>query len=52
MYASGGCRVEPCPVAEECVRDAFWLPCRALMGDEETTREIAAAIRASAQCGS
>ena len=45
MYASGGCRVEPCPVAEECVRDAFWLPCRALMGDERTTREIAAAIR-------
>lgn len=45
MYSSGRCRVEPCPVAEECVRDAFWLPCRALMGDEETTREIAAAIR-------
>ncbi|MBI4876753.1 MAG: DegT/DnrJ/EryC1/StrS family aminotransferase [Acidobacteria bacterium] len=47
MYASGGCRVEPCPVAEECIGDAFWLPCRALMGDEEITREIAAAIRAA-----
>ncbi len=46
-YAHGGCRVEPCPVAEECIRDAFWLPCRALMGDEETTREIAHAIQAS-----
>jgi dTDP-4-amino-4,6-dideoxygalactose transaminase len=45
MYAAGGCRVESCPVAEECVRDAFWLPCRALMGDEETTLEIAGAIR-------
>jgi dTDP-4-amino-4,6-dideoxygalactose transaminase len=45
MYAAGGCRVEPCPVAEECVRDAFWLPCRALMGDEETTLGIAGAIR-------
>jgi dTDP-4-amino-4,6-dideoxygalactose transaminase len=49
MYARGGCRAEPCPVAEECVRDAFWLPCRALMGDQETTLEIAAAIRAAVQ---
>lgn len=47
MYAGGGCRVEPCPAAEECVRDAFWLPCRALMGDEETTRAIARAIQSA-----
>ncbi len=47
MYAQVGCRVEPCPVAEECIRDAFWLPCRTLMGDEETTLEIARAIQAS-----
>lgn len=46
-YAHGGCRVEPCPVAEECIRDAFWLPCRALMGDEETTREIARAMQSA-----
>jgi len=45
LYQKGGCRVEPCPVAEACVADAFWLPHRALLGDEETTREIAAAIR-------
>lgn len=45
IYRSGGCRVEPCPVAEECVRDAFWLPHRALMGSEDTTRAIAGAIR-------
>jgi dTDP-4-amino-4,6-dideoxygalactose transaminase len=45
LYRQGGCRVEPCPVAEACVRDAFWFPHRVLMGDEETTREIAAAIR-------
>jgi dTDP-4-amino-4,6-dideoxygalactose transaminase len=45
LYLEGGCRVEPCPVAEACVRDAFWFPHRVLMGDEETTREIAAAIR-------
>jgi dTDP-4-amino-4,6-dideoxygalactose transaminase len=45
LYQRGNCRVEPCPVAEACIRDAFWLPHRALLGDEETTREVAAAIR-------
>jgi dTDP-4-amino-4,6-dideoxygalactose transaminase len=45
VYRGGGCRVEPCPVAEECIQDAFWLPHRVLMGDEETTRRIALAIR-------
>ncbi len=45
VYREGGCRVEPCPVAEECIQDAFWLPHRVLMGDEETTRGIAAGIR-------
>ncbi|MGA2328690.1 MAG: DegT/DnrJ/EryC1/StrS family aminotransferase [Bryobacteraceae bacterium] len=44
LYRQGGCRVQPCPVAEACIRDAFWFPHRVLMGDEETTREIAAAI--------
>ncbi len=45
VYRDGGCRVEPCPVAEECIRDAFWLPHRVLMGDEETTTGIAQVIR-------
>jgi dTDP-4-amino-4,6-dideoxygalactose transaminase len=45
LYREGGCRVEPCPIAEACIGDAFWLPHRALLGDEETTREIADAIR-------
>ena len=45
LYQKGGCRVEPCPVSEACIRDAFWLPHRALLGDEETTRAIAGAIR-------
>jgi len=44
LYRQGGCRVEPCPVAEACIGDAFWLPHRALLGDEETTREVAGAI--------
>ena len=46
LYQGGGCRVEPCPVAEACIQDAFWLPHRVLMADEQTIREIAAAIRA------
>jgi dTDP-4-amino-4,6-dideoxygalactose transaminase len=45
LYQQGGCRVEPCPVAEATIRDAFWLPHRVLMADEETIREIAAVIR-------
>ena len=49
LYQQGGCRVEPCPVAEACIADAFWLPHRVLMGDEETTREVAAAMRRA--CG-
>ncbi|HSW51527.1 MAG TPA: DegT/DnrJ/EryC1/StrS family aminotransferase, partial [Bryobacteraceae bacterium] len=45
LYRQGGCRVEPCPVAEACIKDAFWLPHRVLMADEQTVREIAAAFR-------
>lgn len=45
LYQKGGCRIEPCPVSEACIHDAFWLPHRVLMGDEETTMEIASVIR-------
>ncbi len=45
LYQKGGCRVEPCPVAEATIGDAFWLPHRALLGDEDTTGEIAGAVR-------
>ena len=45
LYQKGGCRVEPCPVAEACIHDAFWLPHRVLMAEEETTREIISLIR-------
>ncbi len=45
MYQGGGCRVEPCPVAEATIRDAFWFPHRVLLAEEETIREIAAVIR-------
>lgn len=45
LYRNGGCRIEPCPVAEACIGDSFWMPHRVLMGDQETTLAIAAAIR-------
>jgi dTDP-4-amino-4,6-dideoxygalactose transaminase len=44
LYEQVPCRVELCPVAEECIRDAFWLPHRVLMGDREQTSGIARAI--------
>jgi hypothetical protein len=49
VYLEGGCRVEPCPTAEARVRDAFWLPHRALLGSEEDTRAIAAVLRYAAE---
>lgn len=42
---SGSCRVMACPVAEQCVSDAFWFPHRLLLADEETILEAADAIR-------
>ena len=48
VYRRGGCRVEPCPVAEACILDAFWLPHRVLLGSEEDTRAVAAAVRRAA----
>ncbi len=44
LYQQGGCRIEPCPNAEACIEDAFWLPHRVLLSDEATIREIAAII--------
>ena len=44
LYQSGGCRVTPCPVAEEHIRDAFWMSHRMLMGDEAQTEGIASAL--------
>jgi dTDP-4-amino-4,6-dideoxygalactose transaminase len=49
LYRAGGCRVEPCPVAEACINDAFWLPHRVLMGSEEQTHAIAQGLRRA--CG-
>jgi len=46
MYVGGlPHRVLPCPNAEACVRDAFWMPFRLLMGSEAETVRIADAVR-------
>lgn len=50
VYESkASCVVHECPVAEQSIRDGFWLSHRALMGDEETTREIAALMCSAAK---
>lgn len=45
MYKHVECRVEPCPNAEAYVRDAFWLPHRVLLADEESIEEVVAVLR-------
>ena len=47
FYRRGGCRVLPCPAAEQCVKDAFWLPHRVLLADPGTIEEIAVLIRSA-----
>ncbi|MFN9893832.1 MAG: DegT/DnrJ/EryC1/StrS family aminotransferase, partial [Acidobacteriota bacterium] len=45
MYTGGlPHRALPCPVAEACIDDSFWLPFRLLMGDEARTRDIARTV--------
>lgn len=41
------CRVMACPIAEQSIRDAFWLPHRVLLADETTVQEVAAAVRSA-----
>jgi dTDP-4-amino-4,6-dideoxygalactose transaminase len=48
LYTESPCRVMACPVAEERVRDGFWLPHRVLLADGETIRAVAKVIRAAA----
>src|SRR5579863_2624948 len=50
LYAERhNCRVMPCPNAEERITDSFWIPHRALMGDEIETQGLASAIRTAAE---
>jgi 3-amino-5-hydroxybenzoate synthase len=41
------CRVMTCPGAEARIRDAFWVPHRALLGDEDDAAALAGAMRAA-----
>jgi 3-amino-5-hydroxybenzoate synthase len=45
--ANGICRVMSCPIAEQCVEDAFWLPHRVLLADVKTIAAIAGVIRSA-----
>ena len=49
LYRTGGCRVEPCPVAEACNQDAFWFPHRLLLGSDDDARELAGILCGVAQ---
>ena len=42
-----GCRVMPSPQAEGRVKDAFWLPHRVFLAEEETVKDVARVIRES-----
>jgi len=42
------CRVMPCPNSEARITDAFWIPHRALLGDEMEAQALAAAPRTAA----
>lgn len=44
-YQKANCRVMPCPVAKDRIRDAFWLPHRVLLADEETILRVAGVMR-------
>ncbi len=44
LYRAGDCRVEPCPVSEAGIRDAFWFPHRVLLGSAESADELADTI--------
>ena len=49
LYAERrNCRVTPCPNSEARITDAFWIPHRALLGDELETETLASAIRTAA----
>jgi len=47
VYQHAACRIMPCPVAEQSIRDAFWLPHRVLLAEECTIRQIAEIMRAA-----
>lgn len=47
LYRRGGCRVMPCPAAEECIQDAFWLPHQVLLAESAVMKQVANVIRSA-----
>ena len=45
LYRTAECKILPCPVAEACVNDGFWLPHRVLLADATAMMEIAEVLR-------
>lgn len=45
VYQTEKCRVMDCPVAENSLRDGFWLPHRVLLSDAETMERVAEVMR-------
>ncbi len=44
LYKEAPCRRTDCPVAEQMVKDSFWIPQRVLMGSEDDTLDVVRAI--------
>ena len=45
LYRRSECRVTPCPVSEERVRDSFWLPHQVLLAEPAVIGQIAEVVR-------
>ncbi len=45
LYEVTKAKVMPCPVSQACIEDAFWLPHRVFLAEDETIREIADVVR-------
>jgi dTDP-4-amino-4,6-dideoxygalactose transaminase len=45
LYRTAECRVEPCPISEAYIRDAFWMSHRLLMGDLQMTNDLINLLR-------
>lgn len=45
------CRAMPCPNADARILDAFWVPHRALLGDDDDARRLAGAMKIASTIG-
>ncbi len=49
VFRRGGCRVMPCPVAESCIQDSFWLPHRVLLAEKTIVADVTDVIRSAVE---